>query len=155
MKKKNITIILIFSLILALIVMIPTTSRAKDPIYREPTMQDGASKKGLDDMITDAERFESESGATIGKDSSTTFELDQGKLQEFSSNLFSVLLIAATAVTVVVGIVLGIKYMIGSAEEKSEYKKTMLPYVIGAFFLFAASAIAQVLYNVFSSFTGV
>ena len=151
MKKKNIIIILIFSLILALMVMIPTVSRAKDAIYREPTMQDGASKDGLDDMITDAERFESESGATIGKDTSSTFELDQGKLQDFPSNLFSVLLIAATAVTIVVGVVLGIKYMIGSTEQKAEYKKMLLPYVIGCASIYGALGIWKIAVTVLAS----
>lgn len=37
--------------------------------------------------------------------------------------------------------------MMGSAEEKAEYKKTLMPYVIGAALVFAASAIATVVYN--------
>ena len=37
--------------------------------------------------------------------------------------------------------------MMGSAEEKAEYKKTLLPYVIGAALVFAASTIATVVYN--------
>ena len=151
MKKRKIIIILIFSLMVTLIFMIPTTSNAKDSIYREPTMQDGTAKEGLDDMINDAEKFESEKGATIGSDSSTTFELDQGKLQDFSSNLFSVLLIAATAVTIVVGVVLGIKYMIGSTEQKAEYKKMLLPYVIGCASIYGALGIWKIAVTLLAS----
>ena len=51
-------------------------------------------------------------------------------------------------VSVVVIIVLGIKYMLGSVEEKAEYKKTLMPFLIGAIFIFAASNIAQIVYNV-------
>ena len=40
-----------------------------------------------------------------------------------------------------------IKYMMGSAEEKAEYKKTLMPYVIGAGLVFAASSIAQIVYS--------
>ena len=43
--------------------------------------------------------------------------------------------------------VLGIKYMMGSAEEKAEYKKTFIPYLIGAILLFGASAFATQLYD--------
>ena len=50
-------------------------------------------------------------------------------------------------VAVVVLMVLGIKYMMGSAQEKAEYKKTMIPYVIGAVFIFAAATIANMVYN--------
>ena len=49
--------------------------------------------------------------------------------------------------SVIVIIVLGIKYMMGSVEERAEYKKTMLPYLIGAAFIFAASSIASIVYN--------
>lgn len=38
---------------------------------------------------------------------------------------------------------IGIKYMMGSAEEKAEYKKVMIPYIIGAVLLFAASLFAD------------
>ena len=49
--------------------------------------------------------------------------------------------------------VLGIKYMMGSAEEKAEYKKTFIPYIIGAILLFAASALAKVVYDWAQGFT--
>ena len=37
--------------------------------------------------------------------------------------------------------------MLGSLEEKAEYKKTMMPYIIGAVLVFAASAIAGIIYS--------
>lgn len=37
--------------------------------------------------------------------------------------------------------------MMGSAQEKAEYKKTMIPYLIGAVLIFAASNIAGWIYN--------
>ena len=49
--------------------------------------------------------------------------------------------------SVIVLIVLGIKYMMGSAEEKAEYKKTMIPYIVGAILIFAATTIANVVFN--------
>ena len=41
--------------------------------------------------------------------------------------------------------------MMGSAEEKAEYKKTLLPYIIGAALVFAASTVASVIFNFASS----
>ena len=38
--------------------------------------------------------------------------------------------------------------MMGSVEEKATYKKTLLPFIIGAAFIFAASTIANIVYNV-------
>ena len=51
-------------------------------------------------------------------------------------------------ISVITLIVLGIKYMMGSVDEKAEYKKSLLPYVIGAGLVFAASSIAQIIYDI-------
>lgn len=62
-------------------------------------------------------------------------------------NIGSIILSGITEVGIVVSVVmvaiLGVKYMMGSAEERAEYKKSMLPYLIGAILLFGASAIAN------------
>ena len=47
--------------------------------------------------------------------------------------------------------IIGIKYVVGSVEEKAEYKKTLLPYIIGAALVFAAATIASVVFNFASS----
>jgi len=43
--------------------------------------------------------------------------------------------------------VLGIKYMIGSADQKAEYRKSMLPYLIGAILIFASTSLADIIYS--------
>ena len=48
---------------------------------------------------------------------------------------------------------IGIKYMLASVEEKAEYKKTFMPYIVGAALIFAASVFAQVAYDFFSGLT--
>ena len=72
------------------------------------------------------------------------------KITGIGNQIITILTIVGTVVSVVVLIVLGIKYMMGSAEEKAEYKKTMMPYIIGAALIFAASAFAQVIYQFFT-----
>ena len=57
--------------------------------------------------------------------------------------------IIASATSIVVLIILGIKYMMGSVEEKATYKKTLFPYFIGAIFVFGASTIANVISELF------
>ena len=73
------------------------------------------------------------------------------KITGIGNQIITILTIVGTVVSVVVLIVLGIKYMMGSAEEKAEYKKTMMPYIIGAALIFAASAFAGILYNFLSN----
>lgn len=50
--------------------------------------------------------------------------------------------------SVAVLIIIGVKYMLASPEGKADYKNTMIPYIVGAIFLFAGSNIAQFIYDV-------
>ena len=52
-----------------------------------------------------------------------------------------------TVIAVAILVVLGIKYVMGSAEEKANYKKSMIPYLIGAVLVFATTNIVGVLFS--------
>lgn len=69
--------------------------------------------------------------------------VDVSKIETVGNSIIKVLKNIGFVLAVVMLMILGIKYMMGSAEEKAEYKKTMLPYLIGAVLIFAASFIAQ------------
>ena len=75
------------------------------------------------------------------------------EIQSVGNSIVGILQVVGIVLSVVVLIVLGIKYMLGSAEEKADYKKSMIPYVVGAALIFAASAFAQVIYNFFVGVT--
>ena len=55
-------------------------------------------------------------------------------------------------VSVLALVMIGIKYMMGSIEEKAEYKKTMINYIIGAILVFAISNISAMIYNFAKTF---
>ena len=73
------------------------------------------------------------------------------KIDTLGNQIITIVSTIGSIASVIVLIVLGIKYMMGSAEEKAEYKKTLLPYIIGAVLIFAASTIAGVVFNFASS----
>ena len=68
-------------------------------------------------------------------------------IQSFGGKILSAVTTAGIVLSVIVLAVLGIKYMLGSAEEKAEYKKTLMPYLVGAILIFGASTIAQIVYQ--------
>ena len=68
-------------------------------------------------------------------------------IQTIGGRIIGIIQVIGTLVSVGILVVLGIKYMMGSAEEKAEYKKTMIPYLIGAILIFAASALAGMIYS--------
>ena len=72
------------------------------------------------------------------------------EITNVGNSIVGILQVVGIVLSVIILIVLGIKYMMGSAEEKAEYKKTMMPYVVGAALIFAASALAQVIYQFFT-----
>ncbi len=72
-------------------------------------------------------------------------------ITSLGKTIVGILQVVGIVVAVVVLLVIGIKYMMGSAEEKAEYKKVMIPYIIGALLIFAATTIVNVVYNMFSN----
>ena len=69
---------------------------------------------------------------------------DNSGIGTIGGKIVNVISTAGVVVAVIVLLVLGIKYMMGSASEKAEYKKTMIPYLVGAILIFGASAITKV-----------
>lgn len=66
-----------------------------------------------------------------------------------SSEIYNVLTSFGMIIAVVVGLVLGMKYMIAGADEKAEVKETLLPYIIGCVVTFGAFGIWKILINTF------
>ena len=86
------------------------------------------------------------SAFSIGNLSGNT--ADTGEIQQAGNKVVQIVSTVGSILSVIVIIVLGIKYMLGSVEEKANYKSSMLPYLIGAAFIFAASSIANIIYQV-------
>lgn len=63
--------------------------------------------------------------------------------------ILGIIQVVGTAIGVIVIAIIGIRYMIGSVEEKAEYKKTFGYYVLGAVLLMGAVNIASIVYDIF------
>lgn len=66
-------------------------------------------------------------------------------IQDMGNNIIGVIQFVGSFLSVIVLVVLGIKYMMGSVEERAEYKKTMWPYIVGAFLLFATTTLLSII----------
>lgn len=69
------------------------------------------------------------------------------QISELGRSIVAVVQVIGVVVAVVILLVLGVKYMMGSAEEKADYKKSMIPYIVGAVLIFAATTIVNIIYN--------
>ncbi len=76
--------------------------------------------------------------------------IESGEITSAGKKIVGILQTVGVVLSVIILTVIGIKYMMGSAEEKAEYKKTFMPYIIGAALIFAASVFAQIAYDFFN-----
>ena len=100
----------------------------------------------ISNAVTDSESIVT----TITEGGSNT---NTSGIQNVGANIVSIITTIGIIVAVVVLLILGIKYMMGSASEKAEYKKTMIPYLVGAVLIFGASAIAKAVIAMSESIT--
>ena len=76
------------------------------------------------------------------------------EVQKIAQFIVSLVRYIGTAVAVIIIIVLGIKYMTASAEGKADLKSSMLPYIIGAFLVFAGSWVVSAIASASLGLTG-
>ena len=69
-------------------------------------------------------------------------------IKEKGANIAGIIQVVGASVAVITLMIIGIRYIIGSAEDRAEYKKTMWPYILGAVIVFAISTLLNILYNV-------
>lgn len=69
-----------------------------------------------------------------------------------AATIVDIIRIIGIIVTVVTLMLIGIKYMTGSLEEKADYKKSMIPYLIGVGIFFALSQLLAVIMKIAEGF---
>ena len=69
-----------------------------------------------------------------------------------SNKLIGIIQMIGSIASVAALILIGIKYILGSVEEKAEYKKTLKPYLIGAIMVFAITNVLGIVQKLVTSF---
>ncbi len=120
------TILSIITLLLLLSILTPTTVQAIS----------------LDEIFSGADDF-----IEIGE-SSTDTTINDSDLKDTSDLLYNILLGIGMVTAVVVGMVLGIKYMLAGSEEKADIKQTLPAYIVSCIVVFGAFGIWKLLINI-------
>lgn len=119
MIKNNKQLIIVIALLALIIFFIPTYSYATNP--GSPLDNPNGYKPGSIDPG------------------------DTTQIVSKANKILGAITVIGTIASVATLTILGIKYMIGSVEEKAEYKKSMNPYIIGVFLLLATSTIVGII----------
>lgn len=70
------------------------------------------------------------------------------KLQIIGNKIVGAVQVIGSLVSVIAIIIIGIKYMLGSVEEKAQYKETLGPYFLGAVFVFGITNVVSIIYDI-------
>ena len=92
------------------------------------------SKKEIEDQFTDEEK-ENEKERTE-------------QLRTTSNLIYQILLILGISIAVIVAGVLGIKFMMGSVEEKAQIKDALIPFIVGCIVIFGAVSIWKIVVDI-------
>lgn len=76
---------------------------------------------------------------------------DTTKVTNIGGKIINIIQVVGIVVAIAVVLIIGIKYMTCSVEQKAEYKKVMIPYIIGAVLLVAGTSIVKVIFNTINS----
>lgn len=101
----------------------------------------------IGDTISDAKNFMNSMDKNLYKNS-----LNKADLSDASSTIYNSLLMISFVVVAVVGITLGIKYMMANVEEKADIKNALIIFFIGAIVVYGAFGIWKAIVDYLNKF---
>ena len=126
-------------LVLVIIIMFCLTTNIQAAIPTQSTIEsDGGGTGAPTGEVIDPNDFK----PTEMDDSTSQSIIDKGAI------IVNVIRTIGIIVTVVSLMLIGIKYMTGSIEEKADYKKSMIPYLIGVFMFFALTQVLSIIIQI-------
>ncbi len=78
-------------------------------------------------------------------------KIKQDNLQKMSNTLYNILLVTGILIALIVGMILGIKFIMGGIEEKAEIKTMIIPYIVGCVVVFGAFTIWKIVVDILQS----
>ena len=93
----------------------------------------GTTGSNLENIMDSADEFVESANDTVN--------VKENSLQDFSNTFYGIFLAVATAVTVIVGLIIGIKYMTSSVGERATVKQMLLPYAVGCIVVYGSFGI--------------
>ena len=127
-KKKIVIICIIF------IICLLTVSQT----VQAQNMGEGTEEKTFNPEEYKPTSISSVSGAT--------------KLGNIANKIIGAVQVIGSIISVIALILIGIKYVMGSVEEKAEYKQTLKPYLIGAIMVFGITNLLVIIQNIVIGF---
>ena len=113
---------------------------SEDDIYKQWLASLGIERLPVEfkDVLTDINSYIPTTGTVAGED----------EIESKVSIVLTIITNIGIILAVLMSAIMGVKYMLGSLEEKAEYKKDIIPYLIGACLLFGICTIVKILQSI-------
>lgn len=98
-------------------------------------------------LITFATNVLAATGKPLSPDEINATYGDTGGIESKAGQIMGMIRNGAAIAAVIIIMVLGVKYMLGSVEEKADYKKSFIPLIIGIVVVVAAAQIATFIFG--------
>lgn len=119
----------------------PKVDPDKDAIFAQPKrISKEKGELAADDVVNDADNF-------LNDPNSTSY-IKTDELQDFSQNIYSILLGIGIVIAVVMGGIIGVKLIFAPLEERAEAKKLLIPYAVGCVLVFGAFGIWKLIITI-------
>ena len=111
-------------------------------IYKQPSKEarDDTYEDGLEQSMTDADKF-IEDGSNDKIDDLSNFQKQFG-------DIYNIVLQIGVGLAVIVGTVLGVKFILSSVEGKAEVKKMFITYVVSCVVIFGSFGIWKIVVTI-------
>lgn len=90
-------------------------------------------------------------GTEFIKDGEKDFKISKDVLQDLSGNVYNIVFVIAVVIATIVGVILAIQFIMGSVEQKSKIKESLIPYGIGCIVIFGAFGIWKIVVTILSA----
>lgn len=88
---------------------------------------------------------------TLNPNTWTPTMQDQSELTTRAGKLLGIINIIGIVISVLVLVGLGLKYMLGSVEEKADFKKVVFPYIIGCLLIMCTTTLPNIILKITSA----
>lgn len=96
----------------------------------------------LDSIIDSGDKFIQDGS------SSSNNVINEDDVKSMVGDIYNILVAIGVGLAVLIGAVLGIKYMTGTIEEQAKIKETLIPYAIGCIVVFGAFGIWKIVISI-------
>lgn len=91
-----------------------------------------------------------DTGRNAVESSNANNSIDTEEVKNQLDKIYNILFSLGVALTVIIGAILGIKFMIGSVEEQAKIKDSLFPYLVGCIVIYGSFGIWKLIIEILS-----